>query len=218
MDAKPKEEKAGKEDRARGGEALDVKAPRSSVGMNRENWLAPFVVTKELYLQEIVAMAKISDRDVFYDIGCGEGHVLKYVAKHTKARKLVGIEHNKELAFSSLEAVKNAGFDEKRVAVKHSDAMLADLSEATVAYLYLTINGMKLFETQLVKMLDRGTRIISMWPRQCSDEAKACAKESIRYFNPADKTFSDKMTHSFGLKIYKWEPVSTPSPRSKRLS
>eukprot|EP00468_Gymnochlora_sp_CCMP2014_P010965 CAMPEP_0167753974 /NCGR_PEP_ID=MMETSP0110_2-20121227/8012_1 /TAXON_ID=629695 /ORGANISM="Gymnochlora sp., Strain CCMP2014" /LENGTH=197 /DNA_ID=CAMNT_0007639801 /DNA_START=86 /DNA_END=676 /DNA_ORIENTATION=- len=177
---------------------------RSSVGLDRKNWLAPYVITKPNYITEILSMAKISSSDVFYDIGCGTGHVLCHVAKHTSAQKVVGIEHNKDLVQSCKDTIKEQGLDKKRVTVEHQDAMKADLSQATVAYLYLTIEGMKKFETQLHRMLKRGVRVVSMWPRQCKEEDRKIAKESIRHFNPQTGTFSNAKTHPFGLKIYLW--------------
>eukprot|EP00466_Bigelowiella_natans_P010450 jgi/Bigna1/86676/estExt_fgenesh1_pg.C_120236 len=185
----------------------------SSVGLKREHWLAPFVITKPQYIKEIVSMAKIKEGDIFYDVGCGAGHVLRYVAENTKAKKIVGIEHNAELAKSSKDSVAAAGLDTKRVSILHADAMTEDMSEASVAYLYLTIGGMKLFEPRLKLMLKNGTRVVSMWPRQFPDEDDEenqvlDATERIRYYDPGAGTFSDKKTHSFGLKIYIWEPIS----------
>mmetsp|Transcript_33847 Transcript_33847/g.54485 ORF Transcript_33847/g.54485 Transcript_33847/m.54485 type:complete len:100 (+) Transcript_33847:681-980(+) len=75
------------------------------------------------------------------------------------------------------------------------------------------VGGMKLFEPRLKLMLKNGTRVVSMWPRQFPDEDDEenqvlDATERIRYYDPGAGTFSDKKTHSFGLKIYIWEPIS----------
>lgn len=176
----------------------------SSVGLVRKNWLAPMVVTKPEYIDEVISMAQIGPKDTFYDVGCGNGAVLTRIAAKTEARKLVGIEHNKELCTAARAAVTLAELDEKRVSVLHADAMTADLSEADVAYLYLTLGGMEKFEPQLKKLLASGTRVVSMWPRRCPDEAREGVTEKIRHFDPSKKVFSDTPTHKYGLKLYMW--------------
>ncbi|GAB5367524.1 hypothetical protein AAMO2058_001237900 [Amorphochlora amoebiformis] len=195
-----------------------IKNCRSSVGLKRENWLAPFVVTKEAYMKEIVSMAEITENDVFYDVGCGGGEVIVYVAKHTKAKKIVGIEHNLDLCHSAIKQIRNKQCDSKRVLVKHADAMTASLSEASVVYLYLTIQGMKKFHPQLQKLLLTGVRVVSMWPLSGEQDGsewreKSGIQQIVRHYNPNTNTFHNHKSHPFGLKIYRWKKVDKVETR-----
>mmetsp|Transcript_31151 Transcript_31151/g.54762 ORF Transcript_31151/g.54762 Transcript_31151/m.54762 type:complete len:203 (+) Transcript_31151:2-610(+) len=177
---------------------------RSSVGFSRENWLAPFVVTTKEWITEIVRLADVKENDVFYDVGCGEGHVVSYVAKNTNAKKIVGIEHNVDLANTAKDQLNT--IDSKRIEIRHQDAFTADMSDCTVAYLYLTIEGMKKFEKKLCKMLESGIRVVSMWPRYCDEKAREICTETISHYNPSSKSFSYQQSHTYALKIYLWTP------------
>jgi SAM-dependent methyltransferase len=107
----------------------------------------------------MLRLAKVTRRDVVYDLGCGDGRVVIAAAKHFGARG-VGIDIDPERIKESAENARKAGVA-KRVQFRNEDLFEADIREATVVTLYLWpwIN-LKL-RPKLLSELKPGTRVVS---------------------------------------------------------
>ncbi|MGE5538055.1 MAG: class I SAM-dependent methyltransferase [Gemmatimonas sp.] len=114
--------------------------------------------------------ARLSDDDVFFDIGCGMGRVLCMAARRP-VRKCVGVEFMPSLA---AVAERNAtGVRGRRSAVEvwQGDATTFDYGEGTVFFMYNPFREptMRRFTERLrqsVMMRPRRIRIVYMAPRQ----------------------------------------------------
>lgn len=102
-------------------------------------------------------VADVQPSDVVLDIGCGDGRVCVLAAKRFGARA-IGIELDGNLAALSREtAHRNRVSD--RVSIVRGDALTADLSAATVVYVYHQAEFLKALRPQL-ESLKPGTRVV----------------------------------------------------------
>jgi hypothetical protein len=118
----------------------------------------PFVTTPLDVIPAMLDLAEVTDKDIVYDLGSGDGRILIAAARDRGARA-VGIELDPQLVEQSRQAVSAAGLDDK-VRVERGDIFKKDLTPATVITMYLkpTVN------VQLRPQLDKlrpGTRIVS---------------------------------------------------------
>jgi len=126
----------------------------------------------------------ITADDVIFDVGCGKGAFLLRAAERTNVKQLVGIEYDPHLVSIARQAAFEHGYAPSvpsadpdsesgssllkidpsggRVLIHHLDALQADLSTATVMFLYLVPDGMKLLAPRILPLLKAGKcRIIT---------------------------------------------------------
>src|SRR5512145_73967 len=104
-------------------------------------------------------MAKVTAKDVVYDLGCGDGRIVITAAQKYGARG-VGIDIDPERVAEATDNVKKAGVAE-RVRIVHGDLFEADISGATVVTLYLLSELNLKLRPKLLRELKPGTRIVS---------------------------------------------------------
>ena len=104
-------------------------------------------------------MAKVKKGDVIYDLGSGEGTALLVAAKEFGARG-IGVEIDPIRYFFSLLVLKINGLSEK-VIIKRGNLFDANISEATVVFVYLVPRTLKRLIPKFKKELKRGTRVVS---------------------------------------------------------
>lgn len=77
----------------------------------------------------------LTSRDVFVDLGCGDGRALAFVAGKRRLRKAIGIEIVPDYARLARQRVGmlHSAFP---ISVRQGDAANADISEGTVYYLF----------------------------------------------------------------------------------
>ena len=130
----------------------DPKAPDKAV--------IRWVPTPDDVVQEMIKLAKVTDADVVYEPGPGDGKVLIAAVK-AGAKKAVGIEIDEKKATEATEAVKKAKLDDK-IKIVTGDALKdRDYSEASVVFLYMGNEFNALLRPILEKQLKPGTRIVS---------------------------------------------------------
>lgn len=118
-----------------------------------------YVPTPQLVVDEMLALANVTGKDIIYDLGSGDGRIPITAAKKFGTRG-VGIDINPELIGEAKENAKKAGVTDK-VEFRHQDLFKSDFSEATVVTLYLlTALNIKL-RPQLLTQLQPGTRVVS---------------------------------------------------------
>jgi len=100
----------------------------------------------------------VTDKDVLYDIGCGDGRIVITAARRYGARG-VGIDIDKSQIEASERNAAAAGV-ERQVKFVDMDATKADISEATVVTLYLLPESNALMRPLLEAQLRPGSRIV----------------------------------------------------------
>ena len=121
--------------------------------------LAPYVPTPQDVVDRMLELAEVSQGDVVYDLGCGDGRIVITAAKTYGARG-VGVDISPERIAESkanAEAAGVAGLVEFRL----QDAMTVDVSPATVVTLYLLGSSNQKLRPILTRDLRPGARIVS---------------------------------------------------------
>jgi len=120
--------------------------------------LAPYVPTPRVVVDEMLRIAAVTEKDVIYDLGCGDGRFVITAAERYGARG-VGIDIDKRMVEDSNENARKAGV-EHLVRFIEMDATKADVSEATVVTLYLLPESNALLRPMFEAQLKPGTRVI----------------------------------------------------------
>jgi SAM-dependent methyltransferase len=121
--------------------------------------LAPYVPTPLEVVETMLHMAGVNEKDVVYDIGCGDGRIVVMAAKRFGARG-VGIELDPERLKEARLNAQKAGV-EGLVEFRQEDATKSDYSDATVVTMYLLPESNELLRPKLEAQLKDGTRVVS---------------------------------------------------------
>lgn len=117
-----------------------------------------WVPTPDALVTRMLQAAKVTDKDIVYDLGAGDGKIPISAARDFKARA-VGIEYNPEMAALARRNAERAGVAD-RVKIVTGDIFEQDFSEATVVTLYLLPDLNYRLRPILLKMKP-GTRVVS---------------------------------------------------------
>jgi SAM-dependent methyltransferase len=121
--------------------------------------LAPYVPTPPEVVERMLRLAGVTNKDVVYDLGCGDGRIVITAAQLFGARG-VGVDIDPQRVVESQANARKAGV-ETLVSFKQQDALAVDVSKATVVTLYLlSASNMKL-RPILTRQLAPGSRIVS---------------------------------------------------------
>lgn len=118
-----------------------------------------YVPTRQQVVDAMLELAKVTENDVVYDLGCGDGRIVVTAAKKYGATGR-GIDIDPQRIKEANENASKAGVTDK---VKFIQANLfeSDVSEATVVTLYL-LNSLNMkLRPILLEQLKPGTRIVS---------------------------------------------------------
>jgi ubiquinone/menaquinone biosynthesis C-methylase UbiE len=119
-----------------------------------------YVPTPQAVVDKMLDMAKVTSKDVVYDLGCGDGRVVATAAKKFGA-KGVGIDIDPDRIADSNKTVKDLGV-EKLVEIRQGDALnVRDLEKATVVMLYMLDDFMEKLEPIAQKRLPKGARLVT---------------------------------------------------------
>src|SRR3989441_10898173 len=118
-----------------------------------------FAPTQQPVADAMLKLARVSDHDVVYDLGSGDGRIPILAAQKYGARG-VGIELDPRLVALSKEVAREGEVSD-RVTFIEGDLFTADLSPATVVTLYLSATVNNRLEAKLRRELRPGARIVS---------------------------------------------------------
>ena len=117
-----------------------------------------FVPTPQEVVEAMLRLADVSEKDVVYDLGSGDGRIPITAAQMFGATG-VGIELNPDLIKEATSNAASAGVGDK-VRFLNEDLFETDLRPATVITLYL-LREMNLKLMPRLKALKPGTRIVA---------------------------------------------------------
>jgi predicted RNA methylase len=107
----------------------------------------------------ICKFAKVGNKDVIYDLGSGDGALLITAAKEFGARA-VGVEIDPLRVWISKLAVLFQG-QRGKIKIIRKNFFDADISDATVVFMYLVPKALSRLKPKLLKELNPGTRIVT---------------------------------------------------------
>ncbi len=117
---------------------------------------APWLPLRKRDIPDGVALAEVSSHDVVIDLGSGDGRLLVEAAK--RGATVIGYELNPLLVWWSRKKLSDFG---NRATVYRKNLLDADLSEASVIYLFGITSIMPQIAKKLTAECRSGTRIIS---------------------------------------------------------
>lgn len=120
---------------------------------------APWWRTDKKTARAMCRLAKVSKKDVVYDLGSGTGTALIVAAKEFGARG-VGIEIDPLRTFISTLALHSAKVQD-RIIIKRKNFYDVNISKATVVFVYLVPRVLEKLKLKFLKELKPGTLVIS---------------------------------------------------------
>ena len=118
-----------------------------------------FVPTPNDVVNKLLEMAKVTAKDVVYDLGCGDGRIVITATQRYGCRG-VGIDIDPERIREATGNVQKAKVADK-VKLIQGDLFETDIGEATVVTLYLLTELNLKLRPKLMKELRPGTRVVS---------------------------------------------------------
>ena len=116
-----------------------------------------WVPTPQGLVERMLDMAKLTSKDVLYDLGSGDGRTVIAAAK--RGAQAYGVEYNPDMVALSERAAAKEGMAGK-VKFIHGDIFQTDFSKATVLTLYLLPSLNVKLRPTILKMKP-GTRVVS---------------------------------------------------------
>jgi cyclopropane fatty-acyl-phospholipid synthase-like methyltransferase len=134
-----------------------------------------YVPTPQAVVDAMLKMAAVTDKDVVYDLGCGDGRIPITAAQKYGARG-VGIDIDPQRIADANENAKAASVAGK-VTFLNQDLFTSDFKDATVVTLYLLPSLNERLMPKLKAELKPGTRIVShafdmgeTWPPERTEQ------------------------------------------------
>lgn len=122
----------------------------------------PYVPTQDAILPDIIAAMELSDGSTVFDLGSGDGRVLRYASKRTPAARYVGIERAPfPLAIAWLMSLPPRLTGGRRIRYIRGSFLDQDLSDATHVFTYLAPDAMDALLPKFERELQPGTRLVS---------------------------------------------------------
>ena len=118
-----------------------------------------FAATPQRLADAMLRFARVTQDDVVYDLGSGDGRIVVLAAQKYGARA-VGIEIDHALVEISRQVAREGEVAERATFVE-GDLFNADISKATVVILWLSETVNRRLEAKLKRELRPGVRIVS---------------------------------------------------------
>ena len=122
-----------------------------------------FIPTPDEQVEGFFELVQLTDADVVYDLGSGDGRLL-FAALAKGAGRAVGVELNHEQIGKALATAKDRGYMNK-ITLITADVMEVDLSRASLVLCYLSLQAASALKTKFATELRPGTKVImEMFP------------------------------------------------------
>ncbi len=124
---------------------------------------APFVPNNNQIIAESLKIAELDRDDVLFDLGSGDGRVLIKAVKSFSVKKAVGYEVSLFPYLVSMIIKKLSGkMISKKIIVHKRSFLEADLSDASVIYVYLLSELLKKLEPLFLKYKGSKKKVVSV--------------------------------------------------------
>lgn len=121
---------------------------------------APFVSLSRNILDSVAKELVIKNGNVVYDLGCGNGRVLFFLAQKYPAGRYVGVEKNVvPFILAKLNHLRRGR--PENIKIVKQDMFACDFSEATHIFTYLFPEHMEWIYEKLGNKFKKGTRLVS---------------------------------------------------------
>lgn len=138
-------------------QSADSAAKEYSPVVGQEGKDVIWVPTPQALVEKMLDMAKLTAKDIHYDLGSGDGRTVIAAAK--RGAQAVGVEYNPDMVALSERAAAKQGVADKAKFI-HGDIFQTDFSKATVLTLYL-LPSLNLKLRPTILNMKPGTRVVS---------------------------------------------------------
>lgn len=115
----------------------------------------PFVPSARKRHKTMLKLAGLTDKDIVYDLGCGDGRLVFSASKH--AKKAIGYDLSIPLVLYG----KIIGIFYPRASIRFGNIWKKDYTDADIIFCYLLPSSMKHFHKEVWPKLKPGTRVVS---------------------------------------------------------
>ena len=132
-------------------------------------------------VKKMLELAQVGSEDIVYDLGCGDARILMMAVKEFGVRKAVGYEIRQDLYEDSIKEIQNQNLQD-RITLIRDDFLNADLSQASVITLFLSITANEHLMPKLERETLPSTRIVSyIWPMKTwqADSTESCSGDRL---------------------------------------
>jgi len=120
---------------------------------------APFVPVFKKDLPRLASLLKLEAGKTFYELGCGNGRVLFYLAKKNPQVNFIGVEISFIMYLICQLRKIFGGY--KNVRIKLNDFMRMDFAKADYLYFFLLAEGLEKFYQKLKNELKPGAQVMT---------------------------------------------------------
>jgi SAM-dependent methyltransferase len=112
-------------------------------------------------IREILRFSGLTENDVFYHLGCGNGNSIAIALQEFRVKNAIGIDNNKEKILQGQKLL-----EEKHItngSCRHQDIITSDINDASVILFWFSDE--KIIEEMILKFqnLKPGCKIITIW-------------------------------------------------------
>ncbi len=125
----------------------------------RGDSLAPYVPSPQNVVEKMLQMAELSEGDILYDLGCGDGRIVIMAAQRFHAN-CVGVELDNGRYNRCVHRIRELGL-KNCVTILHGNAMDVSVRDADVVTLYLLTRSNERLKPNLERDLKAGARVVS---------------------------------------------------------
>ncbi|MFC1899843.1 SAM-dependent methyltransferase [Chloroflexota bacterium] len=118
--------------------------------------------TPPAVVKKMLELAQVGPEDIVYDLGCGDARIPIMAVKEFGVQKAVGYEIKQDLYEYSMKEIKKQKL-QNRITLIRDDLLNADLSEASVITLFLSITANEHLRPKLEREAKSSTRIVSYY-------------------------------------------------------
>ena len=111
-------------------------------------------------VRRMLELAQVRSGDIVYDLGCGDARILTVAVQEFGAEKAVGYEINQSLYEQSMQNIQRQNL-QNRITLVKDNLVHADLSEASVITLFLSMAANEYLQIKLEREAKAATRIVS---------------------------------------------------------
>lgn len=148
---------------------------------------APWWRTNKKTAKAICELANVGEKDLVYDLGCGDGTLILTAVKEYKA-KAVGIEVDPiRYLVSFLRVIKNGQI--RNITLKRANFFKIPINEATIVVVYLVPKTLEKLKEKFIKELKPGTLIVSYKYEMNLPLVGRDSKNELRMYKVPSKTF-----------------------------
>jgi SAM-dependent methyltransferase len=122
-------------------------------------YVAPFVPTPQDVVERMLELAEVSQADLLYDLGSGDGKIAITAARRYRSRA-VGFEIDPLLVTHSRRRILAAGVEDL-AEIREQDIQTVDLSPASVVTIYLYPGANLRLRDAIACQLKPGSRVVS---------------------------------------------------------